>query len=188
MTDELQEGSVKRGPGRPKKTPDPVVRDPKRPMFKHAADTLTFDPTAVDPVDPLHIDPAEIPEGVAFLWERISANGQPDDRNVQAKRAAGWQPVCKGDCDGRFDRRWDRKQDGEQLTYDGTIGLVYRPMELHQQAKRREYIKAREQMLIKERALTGGDMPNVSLDAQHPSAIGSNKITKSYERIEVPEK
>jgi hypothetical protein len=45
---------------------------------------------------------------------------------------------------------------------------------------------AREQVAIKEAALRYGDLP-IALDARHPSAVNSNRINKSFERVEVPE-
>ena len=67
---------------------------------------------------------------------------------------------------------------------DGLV-LMARPKEINDAARRRDNLKAREQVQIKEKALRGGDLP-VSLDASHPSAVRQNRINKSMERIEVP--
>jgi hypothetical protein len=47
--------------------------------------------------------------------------------------------------------------------------------------------KARMQIRTKEAQLLGGGIEGVSLDSQHPSAIRSNRISKSYEKIDIPE-
>jgi hypothetical protein len=187
---EMAEGEVvKRGPGRPKKNPEAVIaRDPKRPMFQVTTDYENIDPTSLNIADKMHIPPEEIPEDVVFVWASLSTNGRPEDQNIQAKGRAGWCPVMIGDCDGRFDQRWDRKKSGEQVTYEGNCGLMWRPKVLHEKAKARELKEARLRLAIKEQQFRGGDIPGIGLDAGHPSAVGSNRINKSYERIDIPEK
>jgi hypothetical protein len=64
---------------------------------------------------------------------------------------------------------------------------MMRPKELTARAEKADRRRAQEQVAIKEQALTGGDMPGVSLDARHQSATNTNRIRRSVERIEVPE-
>lgn len=181
MTEEVQ--TPKRR-GRPPKSAT-IEREPKRSMFKMQPDAGMLDPTDDNTPDRLRIPPEDIPEGVVFQWVRLSIMGQPDDRNVQFKLRNGWVPVCRGDCEGRFDYRFDTRKEGEQITMDGTLGLMYRSIDLHKKAQARELREARERVALKERALRGGDLP-VSLDASHPSAVNTNRISKSYERIDIP--
>jgi hypothetical protein len=180
---------VKRGPGRPKKNPDPVMRDEKRPRFQRvAANYDEIDPSTLNITDRMHIDASEIPDDEVFIWASLSTAGRPEDQNMQNRAQAGWEPVCAGDLEGRFDRRWDRKKPGESITHEGTCMLLHRPKFLHEKAKARELREARMRLAVKEQQFRGGDIPGIGLDASHPSAVNSNRITKSYERIEIPEK
>lgn len=183
MTEEVQ---VKRGPGRPRKSPI-VDREPKRPssLFRMQSELGAIDPTDDNTPDRLRIPPEEIPEGFVFLWARLTNMGQPDDQNITFRRRNGWEPVCKGDVDGRFDHRFQTIKDNEQFTVDGTVGLMYRPVELHKKSQANELRAAREQVSIKEQMLKGGDL-QTTLDSRHPTAVASNKISKSYERIDIP--
>jgi hypothetical protein len=64
--------------------------------------------------------------------------------------------------------------------------LMARPSELSDRARKIERRAALEQVHIKEQALRGGDIP-ISLDARHASALQTNKIGKTYERLPIPE-
>jgi hypothetical protein len=181
MTEEVQ---VPKRRGRPPKNPT-VEREPKRPMFRAELDQDMFNPSAENTPDRLRIPPEDIPEGYTFQWARTSIMGQPDDRNLRAKRAAGWTPVHRGDVGGRYDQRFEVRPGDEAITMDGTLVLMYMPTELYKKIQMRELKEARERVALKERQFRGGDLP-VSLDATHPSAVQTNRITKSYERLDIP--
>lgn len=170
--------------GRPPKSAA-IQREPKRPMFKMQSEGDAIDPIDENTPDRFRIPPDEIPDDVQLQWVRLSIMGQPDEANVRYRTKAGWNPVCKGDIDGRFDFRFDASKDTEQFTVDGTMGLMWMPKERYKKIQARELRAAREQVSIKENMLKGGDIP-ISLDASHPSAINSNRISKSFERIDVP--
>ena len=40
---------------------------------------------------------------------------------------------------------------------------------------------------MKREGLMGGVIPGVTLDARHPTAVRSNKINRTFERIEIPD-
>jgi hypothetical protein len=63
---------------------------------------------------------------------------------------------------------------------------MMRPKELNDRAKLRERRAAMEQVAIKEQALKGGDV-GTSLDSRHATALQSNRISKSVERLTIPE-
>jgi hypothetical protein len=60
-------------------------------------------------------------------------------------------------------------------------------MELSLRAKKRDRRASLEQVAIKEQALRGGDLSGISLDTTHETALRSNRINKSVERIAIPE-
>ena len=72
-----------------------------------------------------------------------------------------------------------------EITVEGLV-LHARPKTISDLARQRTDRAARAQVQIKERALRSGDLPGVGLDSRHPSALGSNRISKTVERISVP--
>lgn len=168
----------------------PLNREPLReaaPSLKMRAkpNWVDIDPTATDSPDKFRIDPSKIPPGMAAQWVTDSILGKPMPQHRAGFEKTGWTPVHQDDFDGQFDGMFMPKgMDGE--IKQESMTLMMRPIELNTRAKALELRAAREQVNIKEAALRGGDI-NTSLDSQHPSAINSNKINKSYERIAIPE-
>ncbi len=176
---------IKRKRGRP-----PLDREAKReaaPSLKMRAkpNWVDIDPAAGDIVDKFHIDPDKIPPGMAAQWVTDSVLGKPMPQHRAQFEKGGWTPVHQDDFDGQFDGMFMPKgADGEIMLESSA--LMMRPKQLSDRAKLREERMAREQVMIKEQALRGGDL-NTSLDSQHPSAINSNRINKTLERITIPE-
>jgi hypothetical protein len=172
--------------GRPRKD-QTVEREVKREPIKMKArpNWEHIDPMAEDSPDKLHIDPNLIPPGMAALWVTDSVYGQPMPQHRAGFEKKGWTPVHQEDFDGQFDGMFmPRGMEGE-IKMDG-LTLMMRPMEMNIAAKKRERRAAMEQVAVKEQALRGGDLP-VSLDSQHSTALQSNRINKSFERISIPE-
>ena len=176
----------------PRKNPG-IEREPKheapRWTMKARSDWSEF--TSVDDfgeahVSPQHIDPAEIPEGFDMRWVTDSVYGKPfAEWRANAERN-GWAPVNPEDFDHQFDGRWAPKGAQGECRVEGQV-LMARPLHLSQRAKVKDNRAALEQVFIKEQALTGGNMKGVSLDTTHKSALQSNRINKSYERVSIPE-
>jgi len=130
--------------------------------------------------------PAElIPEGMDLRWVTDAVLGQPFAAHRSQAEKAGWTPVHPEDFDGRFDGMWTPRGSQGEIRVEGQC-LMARPLNLSLQARRRDRRAALEQVAIKEQALTGGDI-NTSLDSRHESALRSNRINKSVERIQIPE-
>lgn len=179
--------TVKRPRGRPRKNPiierEPIKAKPAK--MRAAPNWENLDQVASETPDRLHIDPSLIPDGYSLMWAADSIRGQPAPEYRRSFEKGGWTPVYQDDFDGQFNGRFMLKgQDGE-INLDGMV-LMARPKQLTDAAERREKRKAFEQVAIKEQALTGGELP-VTLDAGHKSALATNKINRSYERIEIPE-
>lgn len=144
-----------------------------------------IDPSMEDTPDRLRIPPEMWPEGMSLQWVTDSVLGQSMGQHRSTFERTGWTPVHQSDFDGRFDGMFMQRGAEGEIKYEGLV-LMARPMELTLRAKREEQRKAREQVAIKESQWRSGDMPNVTLDAQHESALKTNKIGRSYERISVP--
>jgi len=180
----------KKGPGRPRTNPG-VDREPQRPDLKY---TMKGRPQGWDDIVPEDFDenpnkqgiPAHMmPEGFDFRWVTDHVLGQPFAAHRSGAEKAGWVPVDPSDFDGRFDGMWTPKGSKGEIRVEGQC-LMARPLHLSKQAKMRDRRAALEQVAIKEQALTGGDL-NTSLDSRHESALKSNRINKSVERIQIPE-
>lgn len=183
----MNEIPVKRPRGRPRKNPIPVEREPIKTNWNMKArpNWEQIDPNAVDTPDRLHIDESMIPEGMSLLWVTSSVFGQEVAQHRSIFERGGWTPVHQSDFDGQFDGKFmPRGREGE-ITHEG-LTLMARPKKMTEKAEFAEKKKAYEQVAIKEQALTGGDLP-VSLDSRHESAVRTNRINKSYERIEIPD-
>lgn len=130
--------------------------------------------------DMLYIPPEIIPDGMRYNWKTASVFGQPQSRRFGRYQATGWEPVPASRHPGLFT---PKGFEGE-IEYDGLI-LMEKPEEMCRQTEAREYRKARDQVQAKEQQLRGGDV-GTTLDGRHRTALQTNKINKSYERIDIP--
>ncbi len=192
--DQATVAPIKRGPGRPRK---PVVeREPLREAHRENTEKPVnmrakpnwenIDPNASDTPDRLRIDPSLIPEGMSLQWVTSTIYGQETRQRRSGFESKGWTPVHQEDFDGQFDGMFMAKGETSEITVDGLV-LMARPEHLTRAAQRRDKLNAMKQVQIKEHALHGGDIGVTAFDAQHPSALRSNKVNKTMERIEVPE-
>jgi hypothetical protein len=135
----------------------------------------------------LHIDKSEYPDGFDLQFVTRSIYGQEQPSHTAEFYRRGWEPVCGGDFDGKFDGRWTPPGHTGPIEIDGMI-LVARDARWSRKAKEDDMRKAHMALAVKEQQLRGGQIEGVGMDggAQHPSALASNKIRKSYERLQVP--
>ncbi len=182
---------VKRGPGRPRKNPL-IEREPKRePVAKSykmraRPNWENFDASAGDTPDRLRINPDLIPPGMSAQWVTDSVLGQAVPQHRADFERKGWTPVHQDDFDGQFNGMWMQKDAPGEINVEGLV-LMMRPKEITDRARKADQRRAYEQVAIKEQSLRGGDLSSVTLDSRHPSAIRSNTINKSMERLVVPE-
>ena len=135
--------------------------------------------------DRLAIPKEDIPEGMDLQWVTSEVFGQPQAQRRAHFEKNGWTPVHGEDFAGRFDGRYAPAGAQGEISVEGLV-LMARPIEISERAHRRDRATAKEQVQLKEAQLTGGGIP-VSLGPDHPSALRTNKIVKSYERISIPE-
>ncbi len=161
-------------------------RETKRPEWKMRSkpNWEDIDPTLEDSPDKLHIPRHLIPEGMDMIWCTDSVLGQEFPQHRSSREKMGWTPVHQEDFDGQLNGMFMPKGAEGEIKMTG-MTLMARPMSLSIKAKTAERRAALEQVAIKEQALRGGDLP-VSLDSQHTTALQSNRINKSMERITIP--
>jgi hypothetical protein len=170
----------------------PLDRDEKRPearqwTMKAGSNWEGLDGfEAEEHPNTMHIDPALIPEGMDLQWVTDSVLGKPFPEHRAAFERRGWTPVHPEDFDGRFDGMFDVKGSQGEIQRGGQV-LMARPMELSRKAKRRESAAASDQVMSKVEAIKNGDLAGVTLDSRHKSALLHNHVTRSVERIAIPD-
>ena len=183
MTDEPP--VIKRGPGRPPKVIPKV--EPKTWNMKAKPNWEEYGATDDEATpDRLRIDRSLFPEGMDLVWVTNSVFGQPmpDRRQVFEKR--GWTPVHQTDFDGQFNGMFMKKDDPGEITVDGSV-LMARPVEISEKARQVDRRAALNQVRLKEQSWRAGDI-GTTLDSRHESALTSNRINRTIERLDIPEK
>lgn len=138
-----------------------------------------------DSAGELHIAADQFPDGMDLQWVAVSCLGQPLNDQRSAFEQKGWTPVHQSDFDGLYDGRWMRKGEEGEINHKGLV-LMARPLEYSIRAKQADAKRARRQVAVKEAALKGGDLP-VTLDSAHPTALRSNVINRTIERLTIPD-
>lgn len=179
---------VKRKPGRPKKvvTEEPAKAVPGRYKMKAKPNWEDINEAVFDDTpDRLRISKDLIPPGMDLQWVTDSVYGQPMPQHRAEFEKRGWTPVHQEDFDGQFNGMWMTKDDPGEIKVDG-LTLMARPLEISRKAKQLDKQRALERVQIKERELKGGNLPGVTLDANHPNAVRSNMINRSMDGAFVP--
>jgi hypothetical protein len=174
---------VKRGP-RTRQTM--VERTPIRKTWIMKAganwETATDDPEIPDR---LHIPKDQIPEGMDLRWVMTAVRGQPMPQFEAGAKKRGWTPVHPQDFDGLYEGKFTPAGYEGAIEMEG-LTLMARPLEMSLKARKRDYRNAREQVMIKEQALkSGADI--AAMGADHPTAVANNRISRTYERLTVPQ-
>lgn len=166
---------------------EPIRKSPRMKMAKDWEDD-TYD-EALDAYDRLHI-PQDIikqieqEDDVTLQWVTTSVRGQPEPQIRARFEKSGWRPVFPEDFGGIFDGHFTMKGTTSEIEVEG-LTLMARPKEYSRKAEARDKRRAAEQVLIKEQSWRAGQME--AMGADHPSALGFNKINRSVERIEIPQ-
>lgn len=183
MSEDIE--TPRRGPGRPRKVveeaPAPIRHKMKA---KPNWDEDDIEMMADESPDRLGIDPSLVPDGMSLQWVTDSVYGQPVPQHRARFEKRGWTPVHQEDFDKAFDGLFMPRGAEGEIKVDGMV-LMARPAEMTRKAALDDRRKAQDVIRIKEQALRGGDI-NTSLDSQHPTALRTNRISKTMERVEVP--
>jgi hypothetical protein len=136
----------------------------------------------------MHISRSEWPDGSSLQWVTKSVYGQEQPSHTAGFYRRGWEPVWGEDFGHRFAGRWTPVGHQGPIEVDGMI-LCARDARWSEKAKQDDMRKAQGALAVKEAQLRGGQIEGVGMDggSRHPSALASNKIKKSYERLQVPQ-
>jgi hypothetical protein len=132
--------------------------------------------------DPLHIPRHLIPEGFTLQWVADSVYGATDPARRAGFEKKGWVSVMQSEFQGVFDGRWMKKgQPGEIVT--GGLVLMARPEVFTKKARFNDWAGAQNRMAIRKQQLAAGDIPGVTLDSRHKTALGFNYVKNETERL-----
>lgn len=162
----------------------PMPSPKKRPLMKARPNWETYD-SSEDSEDRLHIPQEMFPDGYDFQWITHTVLGQEFGQLRSRFERTGWTPVHQEDFNGIFDGRFMTRGAQGEITVDGLV-LMARPMEFSIRARKEEQRRAREVVQVKQQQLTGGDLPGVTLDTRHSSALSTNRINRTIEAVEIP--
>lgn len=164
-----------------------VQRAPVRAAPTRGAQREQVDPNRMtrnrrrrDAPDVFKVAKGTIPEGTSYEWKSISVKGRPSDSHQVNLRENGWRPVPAG----RHPELLPDGYKGSAIIKDEMM-LMERPSYLTDEAKQEDYDLAREQVLIKEQALS--DTPSGTFTRAHPSARAQTGIRVTHEAIAVPD-
>jgi len=181
LTDKVDAAPV---PPPANKTTDHPVSPPKKPLMKAKPNWETYDPSE-ESEDRLYIPPSMIPAGYDLQWITSTVLGMEFGQLRSRFERTGWTPVHQEDFNGIFDGKFMSRGASGEITVDGLV-LMARPLELSIRARKEDQRRAREVVSIKQQQLTGGDLPGVTLDTRHSSALSSNRINRTIEAVEIP--
>jgi hypothetical protein len=138
-------------------------------------------------VDAFHIAQEDLPgDGkYDFQWVPTGILGKDEPRFLSTAEANHWRVVHSQDFSGWGDGQFDCKKGQDVPVTRENLVLVARPIEYSIKARKEDMRKAQEQANLKTSALMSGQMPGVT-GASHKSALNANKISKSWERVAVP--
>jgi hypothetical protein len=115
-------------------------------------------------------------EGVKLQWFTDTVYGDASYSQVAIAEQNGWERISVEDGFPGVAR----------VEHGGQV-LMARPMAIHKKAEREEKAAAEAAPLRLKQKAGEGDLPGISPEAsRHPSARRSNKINRSFERLEIP--
>lgn len=132
-----------------------------------------------DAVDEFAVDPRDVPVGWTYEWKRWLNVGAEDPAYEVAVRRKGWTPVPAS----RHPSYMPSNMRDGPITRKGMM-LMERPKSITDKVRDRETLKARLQILNKERQLNQTPEGHLERSNKDRSLV---QVKKSYEPIEIPE-
>lgn len=204
--------AARRGPGRPRKSHAPIPSSPPADDAHVAPGASLFsDPTQRAPVagvaaddpraraarraaelrehgsledgsDKFAIDPKMVPDGWSYEYRTYTVLGKEDPSYQVTLANAGWEAVPAA----RHRELMPAGYQGGTILRDGMM-LMERPLEITEEAKRRDQKNARDQVRAKEAQLTGAAPPGEFDRSNKGDRLTSIKKTREA-TIPIPDK
>ena len=147
---------------------------------RRAAELRNHLGTMDEGVDEFYIPKDIIPEDWSYEWKRKTVLGYEDPAYQVALRKQGWEPVPAKRHPEMMPMNWK----GEYIERKGMI-LMERPMEITQEVRSHDLLKARQQVRQKEAQLNSAEQGQFGRTKSDGTSLV--KINKSYEAIPIPE-
>jgi hypothetical protein len=147
--------------------------DPRIRAARRTAELLDDIDDLDDSNDDFYIDQNIIPEGWTYEWKRFKTLGATDPSYEVSLARGGWQAVPASRHKSMMPIGWT----GAMIERKGMI-LMERPTEIVKRARRKEDIRAREQVGAKEAQVRGSPAGSNS-----PFEGRGSKLGKSYEPL-----
>jgi len=159
----------------------PAMReeDPRTRAARRAAELRDHGAVDEDGTDEFYIPAAEIPPGWSYEWKRRQVLGADDPAYQVSIARQGWEAVPVSRHPTMMPPDWR----GNTIERKGLV-LMERPLEITQDARERELIRARQQVRAKEQQLSSADGGQFERTNKGDSLV---KVRKSYESIPIPE-
>lgn len=160
----------------------PAMRDddPRARAAQRAAELRDhLNGEVVDAIDDFYIPPDMVPDGWAFEWKRHSVFGKEDTTYYIQLRREGWEPVAAS----RYPEMMPSDAGSGPILRKGMI-LMECPLEIVEERRRAEQIRARNQVRHKEAQIAGTPDGTMTRD----DARVRPQIKKSYEAMPIPDK
>jgi hypothetical protein len=188
MTDETQaETPTKRGPGRPRKAPSHVKRQPMRGGDDDHQDPLeNFEYRAWEHQDALAIDPDTVRNierewGFSLLWVMFECNGKPFPDRVNWRKRNGYAEVRAENFGRALAHMADK--DG-RITKEGLV-LMARPVQIQRMAEAHEKRAAKAAIENMRRSHSELGPEGVTMpDGNNAVARAKNMHRQSFEPFE----
>jgi hypothetical protein len=117
-------------------------------------------------------------EGLVFGWKVQTVFGQPQPDHISAAKKNGWQYVTPQDL--------AEMGLAGVATEHGGLSLMCRSAKLHERAKAQEKLAANKPLDTMVARHQLGDLPNIPLSPDHPTAKRFNHHRRSVERLPIP--
>lgn len=135
-------------------------------------------------IDQFHIPGDMIPDGIDLQWNTDSVLGQPSAQERSRMEQQGWEAVTPNMFEGRFDGMFMRKGHQGEINVGGLV-LMWRPMELTQEARAEELAAARQARRTEERKMVTGAIDGVNPEMFNPNH-GSAKSQTFLNKERIP--
>lgn len=132
----------------------------------------------------LHIPKDMWPQDFSLQWVTHSVWGRPEYQHRARYERSGWVSVMVGEFDGRYDRFMPGGANGE-IIQDGLV-LMARPRSWSERATMNNVKRGRERVFIKEQQLRMGDLNGVTLAPDHPTAVRTNIVERTFDTVSMP--
>lgn len=126
--------------------------------------------------------------GVDVQWVADSVLGKPEPQMRMSYEINAWEPVTPDMFGGILDGLFTRKGHKGEIDVGGVV-LMWRPMELTQEARAEERAAQQSALAAQARMVMSGALPGFSpgFEPDHPTALKVNTLARSVKPpMEIP--